>query len=314
MIDRPVKLFAVAHELAFFVGFLFALLIASLPTLLQLLGVILLTVTELWQVAALADPSEASLLVRSAAFAIPLLVLVLVIASTVLLGAVGFLLSETLGLEVQRASIADLAVAPQRSGAARMVGVAIFTAGGVAAGLLFAPFNFLTIGRPSMLLLMPFWTATFAGLLWLWCMGVYKAGQAVLGSHAGYNTPELKRRLLALGLFALTCAVWLPPLATQQLILPLLELAGVSPLTALLMILGSTGLALGGFGALALALWLAVALWRLSRPLRCPNCGYQQARGRAVGQLCARCGHRLAAWAYIDDQQPYVHALEAHSQ
>lgn len=96
-IQQPARLFTVAHDLAFFVGFLFALLIASLPTLLQLLGVILLTVIQIWQVAALADPNEASLLVRSAAFAIPLLVLALVVALAALVGAVGFLLTETLG-------------------------------------------------------------------------------------------------------------------------------------------------------------------------------------------------------------------------
>lgn len=162
---------------------------------------------------------------------------------------------------------------------------------------------------------MPIWTATLVPLLWLWCMGVYKAGQTVLGSHIGHTAPRLKRRLLGLVLFVLACAVWLLPVLTQQVALPLVGLAGAPSLvTAVFVIFSGVGLALVCFVALSALLWLVIALWLMVRPTQCPYCGQRQGRKPTVGQLCGRCGCSLAAWVYFDDGQGHHRALEAPGQ
>lgn len=299
-LQQPVRLFAVAPDLAFFVGFLFALLVASLPTLLNLIALILLTIIEIWQVAALADPVDTSLLVRSAAFAIPLLGLVLLIGVIGLLVAAGFFLTGTLGLESQREAVADLAVGSRRPVSARMLRIALLAAIGITTGFVFAPFNFLTIGRPSTLLFMPLWIIVLVGLLWLWCLGVYISAREVLGRHVGSRLPRGKRRLLSWFLFAMACVVWLPLLIVQQIVLPLAVVGSdLSLASAGLVILLSAALASGCFAVLALLLWLVVNIWRRVRPLRCPDCGYLSMQRYAVGSHCTRCAQSLASWVCI---------------
>lgn len=296
---NPERLFRLAPDLAFLVGFLFALVGVNVVIPAGTVGVSIFTLAEIWISAGLADEATSSLLLSSASLAAPLLLLILAVGlGSMLLGA-SYLLVETLGLEVQRAAVADLVT--QRTGVRpylQLLGPAGLAAFGVQVGAIFAPYSpFAVSGVP--LIVVPLWTVLLTALIWLWLIHAYAVAGVILGTHAKYAPPVLKRRLCSLILFGLACTMLVPTFMSQQIVLPLLSQAGgLRSEGALQSLLIALGLGLASYAIIGGASWIAVLLWRRAQRGICPGCGLPMDEAQAAGRHCEQCGADSAPWLF----------------
>ncbi|HEY0601323.1 MAG TPA: hypothetical protein VGD58_00365 [Herpetosiphonaceae bacterium] len=293
-------LFGPSFDLAFFVGFFLTLLLISCMMLVSLLILIMMTIAQLVISAAL--PSTASSWVVSAGhLALPLLVVgIVLVISGVLLG-VGYLLSETLGLEVQRAALADLVIRPQRNRYRSLLGIALTAALGMELGIFFTPYAAFSRMPGSVILIALLYLGALTLLLWLWLVYVYKATQRLLGNHVGQAPPALKRALLSAILFGVGCVMLVPMVLSQY---PGLLLLNRDSAIAWSLILGSVSapliLALVIYVITALTTGLLYRLYRRSVPVRCSSCRHQFIGMFTLGKSCSACGSELSPWLFVN--------------
>jgi hypothetical protein len=305
---RSARLFRLAPDLAFFVGFLLALATANIALPLSVLGVVGLTFASVWNSTLLAVPTTSDVVSISASQLLPMLALIAItlVAAVILLLGVGYLLTHTLGVEVERAALADLAGASdERRPYLRLLISAALLALGVQVGALCPPLAPVAAAGIGTLPLLPLWMLALTGLTWLWLIFVYKLARAVLGTHTQSTMPTRVRRLCSLISYSLASTMLLPVLLSEQVALPLYVNGGMSYETAILRLLVPLLIvALVSYAAVAACTWAGLLWWRRRTPIRCPACGHAVQQQSAVGQTCAVCAADLAPWILIDSSQP----------
>ncbi len=227
-------------------------------------------------------------------------ILALVLAVPIL--SLGYLVAGTVGLQMQREAVADLAYrrrvfAPYL----RLLAPSVLVALGLEIGFLivpfalFSPFGLLlggTITHPLQLSITLLSILGATGLTWMGLVYTRFFARRLLGAHPGAAPPKGKRRLLtwaASGVFLVLYA----PLLVMRMVGLYAPDPGTLAFGAALLPLGIFlyGVAFGGT-------WLLVGVMRLLGRLRCPVCG-QETRARiAVGAACENCGRDLAPWLF----------------
>ena len=281
----PARLFRLGLDLPVSIGFLLGYVIAGGT---PILGAAL----ALW---GLGFPPEGGADPRLRELAVVLVPLVLLGYLLVTLAA-AWLVSATLGLQIQREAVADLATGQAKwSHYWHLWKPALLMPLMFELGVWMMPYDTITVAplftRETTLafLLLPLWMLLLAGTNWAWMAYLRLFSLKLLGAHAGVLPPWGKMRLLnAAGavLLPLMCL----PAALTRLLLVQYHLSQNLVIAAFLLTF-----------FLVAALWgvswvAAIGLDRSSR--RCPGCGENSARPQAVGLTCEHCGSELAPWIY----------------
>jgi hypothetical protein len=220
-----------------------------------------------------------------------------------------YLVAGTLGVQVQREAVADLARGnPRLWGYARLLRPAALLAVGVEAGFRIAPFN-SSVETSFDIGLLALWLIGLTGLTWLWLAFVRAFTRFTWGLHVGTALPRRLRRLVTGASIALLTVLYWP--AGFVRLAPRLSLwyrlasraPGADPREVFVYSVVMTGVVLA---TLALLIYLAGAGTTLAavfirlrrRRLQCPACGEPVGLGFAVGRRCPDCEEPLAAWAY----------------
>ncbi len=144
----------------------------------------------------------------------PLALLALLGIALVALGALTFLLTSTLGVQVQREAVADLATGSQGDwGYLRQGRTALLFALGLEAGLLATPASFLL--APVSPLYVLAWLAGFTLLTWMWLVYCRAMARFALGSAGGSLPPCRRQAWLTWGSALLLAVLYSPALALR---------------------------------------------------------------------------------------------------
>jgi Zn-dependent protease with chaperone function len=207
------------------------------------------------------------------------------------------LAAATVGLQVQRQALADLA--ERRSGAGPYLRLALPAAWmglGMAVGIVLSPLAILAPASPGSAFLAFCFLLVLVMFIWLALAYTRFFGIRLLGSHARLTPPSGKNRFLT----ALVSAVFL--LIEAPLVVGFLFVTqgfASEPLQGILLLIG-LALAMSVLMALSFAShWLVYRLYRLLRPVRCPACGQASAETMVVGRNCGRCGENMVPWLYV---------------
>jgi hypothetical protein len=219
------------------------------------------------------------------------------------LGMVSYLLAGTLGTQVQRQTIADLATGNPRAWRyGRLLAPAALLACGVETGFFVAPFNDgLEFSRGAGTLLL--WLSGLTFFTWLWLAYLRALTRFTIGMHAGATLPRrLRRTVTGSAMVLLTILYWPAGFARLSPRIPLWT-RDLDSKEAFIYSIVITGFILVIFVVTVYLAWagvsLAVVFTRLRRRRsRCSACGDPLSLGFALGRCCASCGELLAAWAY----------------
>jgi Zn-dependent protease with chaperone function len=311
----PSRLFAISADLPFLTGLLLTLVLVSVfrlvgELLLMAVGISgLISAAVLSLAAGLAPGAQRDIAIASTA-AINILVPFLTV--TGFLFFLSFLLTRTLGVQVQRQAIAHLAGERlSRWGYARLLRPALLLALGMEAGFWLTPFSPFVPRAALGWIALPVWLIGFTLFAWLWLAYTHGMSRLLLGTHAGRDNPRLRRGLVtasAAGL--LTILFWPAAFArlavTATLLLsPGLQLPeGVEPRQAFVYVFLMTTMMLLIFAAVIFALWtggslLAVWLTALRKQQRCPTCNEEAPFQIVLGRECRGCERELSPWAFV---------------
>lgn len=296
----PDRLFRVPLDLPFVTGVLFAILWLNLflPAA-EVFSVISLTAGELFRGSS-GDWEKPRLLAGTVVLnlGVPFLFFSLV------LGLIAYLLTGTLGAQVQREAIADLAASgPAKWGYGGLWRPALLFVAGVAAGFALAPLNPGLTFQPGLLAL---WLLGLAGLAWLWLAYIRALARFTIGLHAGKDIPRKMWRMSIWSSVALLTVLCWP--AAFALFVQSISRAASSVKTLpgdareQLAFLAMTGAMMALLAIFLYVIWAVVSLVAVAFRLRyganrC-SCGDRTVRGFAVGRSCRICGCPLAVWAY----------------
>jgi hypothetical protein len=241
-------------------------------------------------------------------FILKIVPLILIVVAALLY--IGYLLSTTLGVQVQRETVADMAnkIVLLRS-YGRLIPSAIWLSIGVQLGLLLTPVGYTLPTHGSTVLLTLGWFLGFSLLTWLWLAYVRALTQIMLGSHVGLTDPKRRKRLVTI-LSSVALTFLYPPaflLLAQawagDRALPSLSV-GYSDLTAEQFMAINTFmlflLALVYFFGMILSLVFLYGIVIFRSPARCPNCGEMTEHKLVMGQDCPYCYQPLSLWIYTN--------------
>jgi len=222
------------------------------------------------------------------------------------------LVVSTLGIQIQRETIADLAndTSHLRS-YLRLWIPAVLLALGLEIGFFITPPGLFAPKSLLALLLTPLWFISFTILTWLWLAYTRALTQILIGTRMGDRPPTGHSRIINV-ISAISASVLYAP-ALFALIT--VQVAG-QPLPETLVPPGTNpdeffGLMFGFsivmlllpamayfLGALLSVAGLHIALQFVQPFRRCPECDETTQHKITVGQTCEYCGSDLAAWIY----------------
>jgi len=224
---------------------------------------------------------------------------------------VSFLCLRALGVQVQRAAVAELTFPPSRGwGYLRLLRPALMFSLGFETGLTLSPAVALLLLAPRVLPWIAVWLMAFTLLNWSWLAFLHAGSRLLMGAKVGPRPPIWTQRLLLTATAALMVVLYGSALLIRLLIVvsphvsgPLPEgIAGIDAQAFFVVLLFVPAL-LSFFLAFAFSLlWgfllLVAAAFRLRRRLRCPACGEPSPHRKALGHFCDACDEPLAGWAY----------------
>lgn len=234
---------------------------------------------------------------------------------------IAYFISNTVGLEVQRESVADIAM--NRTGVVgylRLALPATLMAFGLEVGFLIDPSLFSGLGIifaldpptffsqrgliPTLLTIPEFVMA--AGLCWFWLAYARFFGQRLLGSHTGATPPKWKLRGMALALSVMWWVLFLPVALFHGIIvaigiraIPVDQINDQAPMFLVALVVCLIG-SLLTFVIFFGASWVLLKFGRLIWSPRCPSCGRITHHEVVIGKMCENCSKELAPWLFTD--------------
>lgn len=296
---HPEKLFRVGWDLPFVLGAVMAFLIAGMVITANILGSVFSAVIVIGNISlVLADLDGAILLSLWILELAPIATMILLLLPFI---GISYIVAGTLGLQVQREAVADLAVGNAAySGYLQLWLPAALMSLGLEVGFLITP---LFLFSPVLALtgtlaldpvLMVVLSVGTAVLTWFCLCYARFSAQRVLGAHAGESPPTSKRRALTLTFIILLWAFYIPLIFGRLVILQ----GSIVP--GLFLGIARIGLIAGGMlyvAALGVT-WLLMRIWKVSRPPRCPACDQVVSYDHLVAKKCAHCKNELAPWLF----------------
>lgn len=315
-IDDPSLLFRVSQGLAFHTGILLALVTVGLPLLIIYLGLTLFPLLEVicWVLVGLTI--ELPYPLNYALYVTILMVIRLatpIIWFLVLLFLLAYLITRSLGQQVQSSAVVDLLMKEKQPwGYMQLWKPALWLTIGQEIGFWIIPSPLFLVRSPLMLILTPIWLVCCAVLTWFWLVYTRALSQQLLGRHTGAKNPTLKRQLVSVCSMIALWSLYLPMFFTRLSIAmtpyfdygaEMFKAVGATyPLTFMFIF---TIFMLLSIGMVFFILWTllsfgALALWRSNALLICPWCRSETMSLIAVGETCHLCQGRLAAWIFTE--------------
>jgi Zn-dependent protease with chaperone function len=299
----PLHLFQIAPDLPLTVGILSAFIIGGMVAIILPLGLIVMSGGTALR-GALVGPE---VLAQGGSNTQPHWSIdLLMIAPTI--GLVGmivlpiavmaYLTSSTVGVQLQRQAIADLAFASHgwntylklwRSAALIALGMILGFVSTPPSPLL-NPTDLQRLGVVSL------WMLGSTVLIWLCLAYSYKMSRSLLGAHLGKTPPEGKRRLLTLTLSILLCPVYVP--ITVQAITGTIALDATTRSLANTLSTAALGVALLVYVGVVGVSWASLWVKRRVRLRHCPTCKHAF-RTHTFRRYCGQCGEQLRVWMFV---------------
>lgn len=310
ILQEPLGLFHLSNDLPFLTGYLLSLLVVGLPFM--FMGIIgpLTIVTDwiFWKsvlfISEFTQPWSRFYFLILIFFKITLPAIVVLTS----LGVIGYLITHTLGIQVQRQDIGNLLrfKNPSSTGYAQLIQPAFLLTLGVLLGLFSTPPGFSVPWAWTSLLLGVGWLAGFTFMTWLWLVILRLLTRVLIGTHGGIHPPKGAMRFInIIGAFLL--AVLFIPALFGLITVPasgLFENAAEMFFMLSFTLIVCLGIAFAVYFLVALCLILPLLLLRLALTKEyCPTCKTQSSYKIVVGQVCTYCHHVLAPWAYAQDSK-----------
>ncbi|HLO32192.1 MAG TPA: M48 family metalloprotease [Anaerolineales bacterium] len=228
--------------------------------------------------------------------------LVLTSAMTLILALLPFLIlaplaATTIGLQVQRQALADLAEHRNEIGRYfRLALPAAWMGLGMIVGVLLSPAGILAPDTWAGGVIAFGFLIVFVFFIWLALVYTRFFSCRLLGSHAKSTPPLGKNRLLS----ALVAMLFLAIEAPLVVAFFVIAKAGVvDPIQGfLILVLITVGMLI--LMGLTFALhWIVFRLYRRLRPVRCPACGTISTEIAVLGRDCQHCGENMVPWLYV---------------
>jgi Zn-dependent protease with chaperone function len=206
------------------------------------------------------------------------------------------LAASTIGLQVQRQALADLA--GRNSGIRPYLSLAVpslWMGLGMVVGVFLSPLAVLAPDSLASSIFAMVCLVLFILLIWLVLVYTRFFSGRLLGSHAKFTPPYGKNRLLSALIAILFLSIEMPLVAA----IFLNKILAPDMLQALL---GLAGLALGMFlliGCTFAFHWIVFHIYRRIRPVKCPSCGQISSESAVVSRNCQRCGKNMVPWLYV---------------
>lgn len=311
----PSRLFRIPADLPFLTGLLLTLVLVSVA---RFVGELLLAASGiagmissavLSRAAGLAPGSQRDLAIASMAginVTLPFLL------ATAVLFILSFLLTRTLGIQVQRQASAHLVEDQSgRWGYARLLGPSFLLALGMEAGFWLTPFSLFRPGTVLGLITVPVWLTGFTFLAWSWLAYTHGMSRFLLGTHAKRSNPRRRRGFITAASAGLLTVLFWPAVFARLVITATLLLAPglqlpewVGPRQIFVYAFLGTTVMLLVFAAVIFVLWvglslLAVWLIALRRCQRCPTCNEEVSLRIVLGRECRGCRRGLSPWAFV---------------
>jgi Zn-dependent protease with chaperone function len=205
-----------------------------------------------------------------------------------------WMLSSTVGLQIQREAVADQdknigGLLPYL----RLFLFALLLHLGFEASVYLMPYENIQVDPLSKgiyaFLVFPFWILGISTMTWLWMSAIRFFARRWLGSHSGAKPPSAKiSTITILGMLSLP-ALYVPFTMTRGW-----PAVGPGSLLTAFFVLILVGIL---FIAFCFAAWMMVAVF-VPAP-KCQKCGVTQAFRQTVRHVCRQCGAELAEWLYV---------------
>ena len=311
MLRNPLKLFRLNWQLPFYSGFLIA--ISSFGSLVLFAGFYILVFGSIylklarWGAALFSQPHPDNFATFATTNFFVQVLPTLCFIFAVLFG-IGYLLTRTLGVQVQRETIADMSLGINQFDSYRqLVKPAMWLAAGVLAGNILTPLNFFLRSGLSTTISLGLWFGIFSVMMWLWLCILRALTWFLLGNHVGEKNP--RRRKAVITIISSVSFTFLLPSAFFMFMLIIFSNG-----TAGTMIVGSNVLSPIIFNSISMIVLVLLALIYVVlflavlavsyvvnsiRPnLACSSCGEQTPYKQALGNFCPYCEEPLALWIY----------------
>ena len=305
-------LFGISPDLPFLTGTLLTLVAAgSFMVLFFFLNVVvsmfgLLHSLFLGFVSDLSSRTWRELLLVGANITMVVTVLVFI---TVYVFIVSYLITKTIGVQVQKKALADIIHARAKAwGYAHLLPTAFLFALGTEVGLHIVPLNIFSFASKEIWMATPVWLVSFTILLWLWLAYVHGLSRMLLGSYIGQANPRLRQTVVTWSSVGLLTTLYWPALLARVTLqaLPLAHAKGYmlikfEPRKVFIYGLFNTTLLVLVFSLIVYAIWVlaSIAVLRLG-PLRqrrfCPTCREEIHFMLGLGRGCQSCGGSLTPW------------------
>lgn len=315
VLKHPIKLFQIALDLPVLSGVILAITIFGLPAMaISLLTPILLLLeiglSTVGPFILMFPPPLGRLLYFILIFILRVIPIALLSIGTLL--CIGYLITSTLGVQVQRETIADLAHGVHRFRSyGRLWLPAVLLTIGLQLGFLVMPVGYSPPTSQWAIWLSLIWLIGFSFLTWLWLAYIRALTQLTMGSHVGSSDPK-RAKLLVNAFSSVSLALLYPPvfllLITIQFVerqlptsvLPISN-SSLSPsmfigITIIVLLL----IALSYFFGAMLSLLSLYGWLHLRLTPNCPECGDPTQHQIVVGQKCASCSSPLSPWIYVN--------------
>ena len=302
-LHKPRLLFDIHFDVPFVVGVFTALilngLLENLLSVMIAIGSAIIAVDSALVTYAYSLPSDSFFSLRPVIYGLMTLsnVIMLLLALSPFL-ILALPAAATLGLQVQRQALADLAEG--RSGIGphfRLILPAAWMGLGMVVGTLISPLAILAPDSLISTILAFFFLIVFVLFIWLALVYTRFFSRRLLGSHAKFTPPSGKNRFLTVLVAALFLVIE-APLGIGFFIITRKVIA-FSTLEAFLVLFGLTLGLLVLMGLTFVFHWIVFGVYRRLRPVRCPTCGQISSENTVVGRSCQRCGKNMVPWLYV---------------
>ncbi len=223
------------------------------------------------------------------------------ISATLICIGCGYIITSTVGVQVQRMAVAQLARGQHGPRSyLQLLRPAFFCAAGLGSGLLVIPF----MPNPGIaqVFRLGLWLVFAAFAMWLWMSGTYFFAQRLLGSYVGSSPPHGRRRFLSLfSIVSLAVAFFAIYFALGGLLSVKLDesMSGWQQWDSALI----PGCAIVLLVVLLVAMGFLLGLGQSFKarlfPPRCPSCDRITTRNPAVTESCEHCAQALAPWLFV---------------
>lgn len=229
---------------------------------------------------------------------------------------IAYLVTWTVGAQVQRETLAELAL--QRRGWGSYlhlaIAAAVITLGIEIGNGLNLRGNVMTINFLGLLFAPAWWFATIF-FTWLWLIYARFLSKSLWGYHVGTSPPKWRQHLFSLILATMLCMLY-----TGLMLIRALIDTGFGLQFFVLTLIWFGMMSIIAFTLYFLAFgttWALAQIFSFLFPPHCPSCKQIVRQKEVLDKSCEHCGHELAAWLFVEppmQSDPSSPTLQIHSR